>query len=443
MKDLTTGNIYKTFFTFGIPLVLAGVLTQTYSVIDTAIAGQFLGEIGLASISTTAPLVTFLSSLFWGFCIGFSMYIARLFAESEYSKLKSTFLTCAILVFIIVELLGFCLIIFFKPLSALLKISDLLYNDSFTYFAIIIGALGVSILNSLFVFMLNAMGISGYTFWMSLLSGVLNVVGNIVSVVILKAGVMGIALSTVIANAVACICYLIKVAKCFKQLGGEDKTKFDLTTLKPSLSYGVPNGLQQGLMYVVALLISPLVNGMGVEATASYSVALQIYNFIATLYQNSARTVSNYSAQCVGHRYYNRIKKGVLAGLIQGVIIVTPLILLCAIFHKQVCGLFLKADASALTKEYSYAFCTSYLPFIYFNVVNNLNHSLFRGVKAMGHMFFGSLCGSTARLILSFIFMANNGMYGFFLGWILSWVVEAVFNLILFFIGKWQPKQVE
>ena len=65
MKDLTKGNMYKTFFLFGLPLVLSGLLSQMYSTIDTAIAGRFLGETGLASIGATAPLITFISSLFW------------------------------------------------------------------------------------------------------------------------------------------------------------------------------------------------------------------------------------------------------------------------------------------------------------------------------------------------------------------------------------------
>ena len=70
MKDLTQGNIFKTFFLFGLPLVLSGLLSQTYNVVDTAIAGRFLGEQGLAAIGATSPLITFLSSVFWGFGAG-------------------------------------------------------------------------------------------------------------------------------------------------------------------------------------------------------------------------------------------------------------------------------------------------------------------------------------------------------------------------------------
>ena len=94
MKDLTKGNIYKTFFLFGLPLVLSGVLTQADSIINSAIAGQFLGEIGLAAIGATSPLDTFIDSIFWGVGAGFAVYLARLFTAKENGKFKASFRTC-------------------------------------------------------------------------------------------------------------------------------------------------------------------------------------------------------------------------------------------------------------------------------------------------------------------------------------------------------------
>ena len=86
MKDLTKGNIYKTFFLFGFPLVLAGVLSQTYHVFDTVIAGKFLGEQALAAMGATTPLLNFICSFLWGYCTGFSIYVAQLFSAKKYEK---------------------------------------------------------------------------------------------------------------------------------------------------------------------------------------------------------------------------------------------------------------------------------------------------------------------------------------------------------------------
>lgn len=417
MKDLTKGNIFKTFFLFGLPLVLSGVLTQAYSLIDSAIAGQFLGEVGLAATSATTPLDTFISSAFWGFCVGFSVYIARLFAAKEYRKLKSAFYTCLPLVMALGFIVGGAMILLYEPLADLLKIDDGIHRNSFVYFSIINGGRGIIVIGVLLTFTLNAMGVSGYTFWMSLLSGVLNVAGNVLSIILLDMGVAGIALSTVLSSLIVNSFYLLKIRACFKQLDNDGKRVcLKFSYIKNSIPYALPNMAQQTVMYFVGLLISPLVNGMGIAATASYSVVTHIYNLIANVYQNSSRTVSNYAAQCIGSKQYAKIKKGVGAGLLQGLAFATPFIIVCVFFREAVCGIFLKADASALVKEYSHAFTKIYLPFIYFNIVNNLFHALYRGVKAMGHLFFMTLLGSLARLLCSIFLIPKMGMNGFYLG---------------------------
>ena len=90
MKDLTQGNIYKTYLLFASPLVLAGLFTQAYGIIDTVIAGRFLGDAGLSAIGATSELVTLASSAFWGICAGLGMLTASLFGAGQYEKLKNT-----------------------------------------------------------------------------------------------------------------------------------------------------------------------------------------------------------------------------------------------------------------------------------------------------------------------------------------------------------------
>ena len=91
MKDLTKGNIYKTFFVFGFPLVLSGMLSMAFNTVDTVIVGRFLGTKALAALGATSPLIMFVSALFWGYSVGCSIYMAKLFGAKEYQKLKSVF----------------------------------------------------------------------------------------------------------------------------------------------------------------------------------------------------------------------------------------------------------------------------------------------------------------------------------------------------------------
>lgn len=438
MKDLTKGNIYKTFFLFGLPLVLSGLLSQLYGTIDTAIAGRFLGETGLAAIGATAPLITFVSSIFWGYGVGFGVYIARLFSRGEYAKIKSAVYSTVAMTFCVEIVLAGTLIALHAPLFELLNVEKSLQKAAFEYFAFYMGGLFFITLTSFFVFIMNAFGIGSFPFYMSLISAVLNVGGNVLSVVVFGWGIKGLSIASVIAALVVDVCYFFKFRKCLKEMGvHKERVRLSFDNIKNSLPFALPNMAQQGVMYVATLFISPLINGLGAAASASYSVVSRVYDICAGVYQNSARSVSNYTAQCVGQGKRDKIKKGVFVGLLQGVLFVTPFILACSIFHKPICSLFFKANAGPTAKGYAYLFAKKYLPLLYLNLVCNLFHGLFRGVKSTGYLFSSSLFAAVVRYVASALLITKFGMEGFYVGWVISWAAEAVFATLLFFFGKW------
>ena len=439
MKDLSQGNIYKTFFLFGLPLVLSGVLSQTYHIIDTAIAGRFLGETGLAAIGATAPFLTFISSLFLGYGVGFGAYIGRLFGAGEYGKIKSAIYSTYFFMLLACVLFSAGLIAFHEPLFDFLKIEESLRGAAFDYFLFYILGLFFIVLSSNGVYMMNAFGIGAFPFFMSLISAVINIGGNLFTVIVLGWGLKGLSISTAAAALIVDVFYFFKLRRCFREMSVQTRAKIGFSQIRASLPFAIPNMAQQAVMFLASFLLSPLVNSIGPAASASYSVVSRIYDLNAAVYSNSTRSVANYCAQCVGHKKYTAIKKGVFVGLIQGIAFVTPFILVCCLFPEPICSLFLKADADALTKTYSYAFAKYYLPFIYLQLVCNLFHGLYRGVKATGHLFLTTFLGTISRLLFSAALIPTMGMYGFYLGWVFSWAAEALVSTFLFFLGKWNP----
>jgi len=441
VKDLTKGNIYKTFFLFGLPLVLAGVLSQTYHVIDTMIAGKFIGEHALASMGAISPLISFVSSLLWGYCTGFSIYIAQLFSAKNYQKIKNAVYTSIVFLAIVCTLLGALIVIFHKPVFSLLNVDESLHADALAYACVYCLGFFFIISTTLGSYLMNSLGIGSFTFFMSLISAALNIGGNLLTVLVLKMGVKGLAVATVFATVVVDVCYFFKFKSCLKELGADkEKAKISFYYIKNAFPFSLPSSFQQGVMYLSSMLISPLVNRLGVAGSASYSVVAQVYNFNAAIYQNSARAVSNYSAQCMGSKQIEKVKKGVYVGFLQGIAFLTPFLLVCVLLPKPVCSLFFKENTMQLTKEFSYLFCEKYLPFLYFNVICNLFHALFRGVKATTHLFCTTFFASIMRYIFSVSLIPGMGISGFYLGWVLSWITESVLCIALFFIGKWKPR---
>ncbi len=439
MKNLTEGNIYKTFILFAVPLILAGILAQAHNTIDSMIAGKYLGESGLAAIGGTASFITLVSSLLWGFNLGSSIATAMLFAAKDYKNLK-TYLFNNLFVHICLNLLIMIFAFVFKEaIFDFLKLAPEIRADAAVYYYIICGGLVITSTNTMGILTMHAFGISSFPLKMSIMSMVLNIAGNIFSIIILKTGVAGVAVSTVLAGAVADICIVVKIKKCFKQMQCDDyKVKIDLSNITRAIRYGLPSCFQQSFMYIASIIVSPMVNAIGVSATAAYSVILRIYDINANIYQNSAKTLANYAAHCVGAGQQDKLKKGVKVGALQSMVFLTPVLLLCIIFVKPLCGAFFPSDYTGEALNYTIVFIKYFMPFIVFNVVNNLFHSFFRGIKANGMLMLFTAIGAITRVIASAIFVPYWGMYGIYAGWVVSWMFEAILVVVTYLSGVWK-----
>ena len=434
MKDLTKGNIYKTFILFAIPLVLSGLLSQAYAIIDSVIAGKFLGADGIAATGATGALIQFVSSVFWGYTAGFSIYVAVLFGAKEYDRLKNTIYS-NFLIFTFGAMLASAIMIFFKEgIFDFLKVDNTIRKDASTYFVTYISGLFSILLTNFGALCLNAMGMSGYPFKMAIVSSVLNIGGNIISVTLLKMGVFGIALSSVIAATVVDVCYVIKMRQCFREMRSEKNFKmhFSLGTIKKTVSYAIPSTFQQFVMYAASFVISPMINRLGSGMTAAFAVSNRIYEINAGVYQNSSKTLSNYTAQCVGAKKYNLINKGIGVGFLQGALLVMPFVLGCAIFAKPLCMAFFPSEYAGEGLEYSVVFAKWYLPFILFNVVNNLFHAFYRGIKNMKMLLITTCFGSVVRAVATAILSVEYGIHGVYAGWVISWILEAILCTVTF-----------
>lgn len=432
MKDLTSGNIYKNFILFAIPMVLAGMLTQAYSTVDTIIAGKFIGDAALAAVGATSPLIQFMSSAFWGFGVGFSVYVARLFGAKEYLKIKSVIYTCTAIVSAILVAVSVLLIVFRNQVFALMNIES--SAEVTAYFVCYMSGFVFIVLTAYGLFLMNALGIGSYPLIMSILSAVLNVGGNIFTVVVLDWGVTGLALSSVVAALAVCVSYAVKLMSCFKEMGVlRERAYWDNKGFGASMRYALPNMAQQMIMYASGVIVSPMINGMGTTATAAYTVAQKTYDINASVYQNSSKTLSNYTSQACGAGKYHLLKKGLKVGAVQAVLFALPFICVCALFPRTIAGFFFDSSADPQSIEYAVLFMSRFLPFIIINVFANLFHSYFRGLGDKESLMITTLSGSVVRIVVSMILIPKMGMMGMYIGWGSFWVADALVCLFYYF----------
>ena len=440
MKDLTRGNTLKTFLLFAIPLVFGGVLSQGYNLVDTIIAGQMLGDTGLAAIGATGSFITLVSSALWGFGGGYAVYIARLFGSKDYKHMKNCILSGYLFITFVAIIFGIVLVLLKDPIFDILKVDATIRDDTFAYFGIYVAGLFIIVLNNFGFSIMNALGESTYPFFMSLVAAVLNVCGNIFAIAILKMGVMGVAASSVFSALIVNVFYIMRLKKCFDELGlKKEPVKFSVSYIKESLPYAGPNAFQQTVLYIAGVIASAIINGMGAAATAGFIVIMRIYDFCAQIYQNSAKTISNYTAQCVGAGKTDKIRKGLWIGIAQGCAFVFPVIVACMIFAGPVCSLFFDAEADPEAVEIALTFTKYYLPFLVFQLLCNIFHALFRGVKSVKCLFISTLVGAVSRILLTVVLANFYGINGVLIAWVLSWIAETVYSFVIFMGDSWLP----
>lgn len=434
MKNLTEGNIRKNFLLFAVPMIAAGLCTQAFNLIDTVIAGKFLGDAGIAAVGATSAVITCISAIFWGCILGFSVYVAYLFGAGDFEKMKNGILNMLIFISVACFAVGAAAVIFYRRIFAFLNVDADIYSDAKKYFFVCALGLFFVILNTFFLNVMNALGSSTFPFVMSIVSALLNLTGNVVTVTLMGLGVLGIALATVASAAIVDLLYILKLFKCFRALNIEKRSfRLSFNSVRASAVYLLPCCIQQMSMYFSGLVISPSVNALGGSATAGYTVAQRIYGINAEVYQDSTKAMANYTSQSVGAGKYENIRKGIRTGLVQSMLFAVPFVAAFAVFATPICSMFFESgyDGDALT--YSVMFSRICLPFIFINVVNNLFHAFFRGVGEMKLLIAGSLIGSLTRIAATWLMAPRLGMRGVYYAWAIGWGAEAVFCGIVFF----------
>ncbi len=441
MKDLTSGNIYKAFFLFSIPLILSSILSQAFGIIDTSIAGLFLGSKGLAALGASSSAIVVVEAFFWGMNAGIGVYLSGAFGEKNYEEFKKIVVSNRIFIFAVTSTLALLAIILNGPILKFLNVEDVIYIDSRNYFILMFINMPFALITHLYIYIFSSMGMSSFPMYISMASSVINIVGNILSVTVLDIGVIGLGLSTVISTIISFLLYTIKIRKCYKEMEVDKLScRFNFKYVKRVFPAAIPNGAQQLSMYLAGFIISPIKNGLGYTAIASLSIVGKVEGMMSLFYGNCARTISTYIPQCVGAKKYHKIKKAIGVSFIQSLVFVIPVMLVIWLFPQIICLLFFNSETEAEVIQNVVTYIKIFMPFMFFHAFSNAFHNVFRGLKNSTQLLISTSLCSVASIILAFTLCPIMGIKGYYLQAALSWIIECIYIVIVYVSGKWIPK---
>lgn len=312
MKDLTKGKPIRLILLFAVPLFVGQLFQLFYSLADTRIVGQTLGDEALAAVGATTTLSDMLLSFLNGLTNGFAIVIATCFGAKDERQMKKamggTILLgscCAVV------LSGLCLLNM-SGLLKLLNISPELFAAARGYIGIVIAGLLAATLYNICAAMLRAIGDSFTPLLFLILAAFLNIAMDYGFILCLHTGVEGAAYATVIAQAVsAFLCFLYMRRKYPQLTLKKEDFKPDMALYKKLFGAGLSMGFMTSLVGIGTMALQTSINTFGTDIIVAHTAARKISSIYMLPFSVMGTTLATYCGQNLGAGKYSRIRQGI------------------------------------------------------------------------------------------------------------------------------------
>ena len=351
-QDLTRGPVMRSMLLFAIPMILGDLLQQCYNVADTLIVGRFVGTGALAAVGSSYSLMTFLTSILLGLCMGsgalFSMHFGRRDADGLRESLISSFVLIAAVAAALSAASFACL----DLIRVFLQVPAEVWGLMRAYLAIIFAGIPAVFLYNYFASFLRAVGNSVVPLAFLAVSACLNIALDLWFVLGLGRGVAGAAEATVIAQYVSGVgiaAYALARRSEFRGLGRHLRIR--AACLREVASYSFLTCLQQSVMNLGILMVQGLVNSFGPTIMAAFAAAVKIDSFAYLPVQDFGNAFSTFIAQNYGARQPERIRAGLKGAAAASVGFGAVLSAAVWFFAAPLMGLFVDAGEAAVIAE--------------------------------------------------------------------------------------------
>ena len=351
-QDLTRGPVMRSMLLFAIPMILGDLLQQCYNVADTLIVGRFVGTGALAAVGSSYSLMTFLTSILLGLCMGsgalFSMHFGRRDADGLRESLISSFVLIAAVAAALSAASFACL----DLIRVFLQVPAEVWGLMRAYLAIIFAGIPAVFLYNYFASFLRAVGNSVVPLAFLAVSACLNIALDLWFVLGLGRGVAGAAEATVIAQYVSGIgiaVYALARRSEFRGLGRHLRIR--AACLREVAGYSFLTCLQQSVMNLGILMVQGLVNSFGPTIMAAFAAAVKIDSFAYLPVQDFGNAFSTFIAQNYGARQPERIRAGLKGAAAASVGFGAVLSAAVWFFAAPLMGLFVDAGEAAVIAE--------------------------------------------------------------------------------------------
>lgn len=438
--DMTAGSPIAHILGFALPLLVGNVFQQLYNMVDSLVVGNFVGANALAAVGNCGAMNSLFFAMANGLSIGIGILTAQYFGAHSEEKIK-TVIGNAVYVLGVVSVIMSIFGILLSPLvMRILGTPDKILADSVIYMRVTCaGMLGIAFYNGTAA-ILRALGDARTPLYFLILSSIVNVILDLVFVLRLDMGVLGVGLATVIAqfiSAIACISYAYRRVSFFR-LGKADM-KPDKVMIVRAFELGIPIAMQSAMISVSRVVLQGVINSFGESVMAASNIINRIEELVQQPFSSLHAALTTYAGQNIGARDPERVRKGYRQSAAVAVGFGLLIIPVAYLFGDKIVGAFVK-DAEVIAIGTTALHINS----LFYTVVGmiHVSRAVLNGCGDTGFALMNGLTEVICRVCYSQFFtkIPALGYWGIWVTTAATWTTTAIVCIIRYMSGIWKKR---
>lgn len=429
---MTQGPILRQLVFFSFPLMLGNVFQLLYNMVDSIIVGNFVSKQALAAIGSTTVIVSMIVFFFSGFATGAGVVIGNNFGARNMDRLHDAVHTTVAATFIfslLLTLLGTAAV---RPMLVIMRTPEDVFRDAALYLRIYIGGISGLLIYNMGSGILRAVGDSIRPLGFLILTSVLNILLDLFFVIVLKLGIAGAAVATILSQFVsaALILLLLTRTRDIYRLDWKE-LHIDFPILKKIFSIGMPTALQAVITSFSNIFVQGYINAFGSDVMAGWSCYNKLDHFIFLPMQSMSVASTTFVSQNAGAGNERRSRRGTFLAILITCLVIGVTAAVLTFFAPTAVRLFSPDEAVI---RYGAMFIRTNAFFLIFNGIAQVLAGALRGRGdsrgPMVIMLFNFVVVRQIYLYWVTHYVANTPRlvgFGYPVGWVLCCVMELIY----------------
>ena len=424
VRNMTEGNPIRLILAVALPLMVGNIFQQLYTVVDAQVVGRVEGVSALAALGASDWFNWLYLGIIQGFAQGFAIPMAQAFGAKDYDRLRKNVGNAAILAVIMGVLITLVALLSIKPVLGLMDTPGEIRPMSESYLTILFSAFPLVMACNLLAGILRSLGDGKSPLYAMVVASLTNIALDVLFVAGFGWGVEGAAIATAIAQGCSALFCLMRLRRLDFIRPARSDLRLHGATCAKLMQLGLPVAAQNGVIGIGGMVVQSIANTMSVAFIAGYTSTNKLYGVLEIAAISYGYAMSTYAGQNLGARKADRIKTGVRAAALTGVI--TSLVIAAAmfLFGRSIVSSFISgapeetAEAVRIACEYLYLM-SALLPILY---ILHIYRSALQGMGNTVAPMVSGIAELVMRVCGAWILPGLIGYSGLFWAEILAWI---------------------